>query len=107
MSAVVAGFSRFELRERFPHQTDNQTISQAGLPPVHLRWKALDMQHRNCRDMAVFMTILVVGVVLILIGVKAGSLSTVCLALSGLYGTWTGNRPRPRDEDEPTPDPPA
>lgn len=67
------------------------------------------MRSHNRLDSAVFIAILTAGVVLLLLGVPTNSLATVCVALSGLYGAWTGNRPAPRppDGDEPSTAPPT
>ncbi|MFF0596221.1 hypothetical protein [Streptomyces antibioticus] len=59
---------------------------------------------RNKLDLIVFIAVLGVGVVLLALGVSANSLATVSVALSGLYGAWTGTRPtgvpRSRDQDQ-------
>ncbi|MFE0730683.1 hypothetical protein ACFW2X_21005 [Streptomyces antibioticus] len=52
----------------------------------------------------VFIAVLGAGVVPLALGVSANSLATVSVALSGLYGAWTGTRPagapRSRDQDQ-------
>ncbi|MEU5599187.1 hypothetical protein [Streptomyces sp. NPDC020298] len=42
-------------------------------------------------DMIVFAAVLATGVLLTAIGVSANSLATISVALSGLYGAWTGS----------------
>ncbi|GGP82284.1 hypothetical protein [Streptomyces melanogenes] len=57
-------------------------------------------------DAAVFVAVLTTGALLILTGTPAGSLATICVALAGLYSTWTGHQqPRhaPHDEADDTP----
>ncbi|MCX5166624.1 hypothetical protein [Streptomyces antibioticus] len=59
---------------------------------------------RNKLDLIVFIAVLGVGVLLLALGVSANSLATVSVALSGLYGAWTGTRPtaapRSREQDQ-------
>ncbi|MFF3000061.1 hypothetical protein ACFVTC_36770 [Streptomyces sp. NPDC057950] len=45
-------------------------------------------------DMIVFLSILVAGVVLTLLGVPAGSIAGIAAALAALYGAWTTTRER-------------
>lgn len=46
--------------------------------------------HRRRLDLIVFLTILAAGTLLTVLGVSASSLATISVAMSGLYGTWTG-----------------
>ncbi|WP_371493463.1 hypothetical protein OG871_39100 [Kitasatospora sp. NBC_00374] len=64
------------------------------------------MRSRNKRrlDAIVFFAVLAAAVLMTVAGVRTGDLATVCVAVGGLYGAWTGNHRTP-----PTPDtePPA
>jgi EamA domain-containing membrane protein RarD len=48
------------------------------------------MNHHD--DLFVFLAVLAAGIVLIALGVSPGSLSTVAIALSGLYGAYRHQR---------------
>lgn len=47
---------------------------------------------RSKLDLTVFITVLVAGALFLALGVSANALATVSVALSGLYGAWTGTR---------------
>ena len=69
------------------------------------------MRHHNRRrlDVIVFMAILAAGTLLTILGVSASSLATISVALSGLYGTWTGvtrSSAAPQHSHEPPGEPP-
>ncbi|MFC4036768.1 hypothetical protein ACFO3J_35815 [Streptomyces polygonati] len=51
-------------------------------------------------DLIVFITVLGAGITLIALGVSPNDLSTIAVALSGLYGGWHG-RNRRSDTKEP------
>ncbi|QDQ15400.1 hypothetical protein [Streptomyces spectabilis] len=64
---------------------------------------------RRRTDLAAFLAVLVTGVVLILCGVKAETVSTVAIGLSTLYAAWQRQEGAPRDpdaRDAPGPHPP-
>ena len=49
---------------------------------------------RDEHDLAAFLSTLTAGTTLVLVGhVTAGSLTTICVALMGLYGAWLHFRP--------------
>ncbi|WP_037826382.1 hypothetical protein [Streptomyces sp. NRRL B-1347] len=61
---------------------------------------------RRRTDLAAFLAVLVTGVVLILCGVKAETVSTVAIGLSSLYAAWQRQDGAPRvpdARDEPEP----
>ncbi|MER5472608.1 hypothetical protein [Streptomyces sp. NPDC002685] len=45
---------------------------------------------RSKLDLIVFIAVLGAGALFLALGVSANALATVCVALSGLYGAWTG-----------------
>ncbi|SFH16657.1 hypothetical protein [Streptomyces mirabilis] len=47
---------------------------------------------RSKLDLTVFITVLGAGALFLALGVSANALATVSVALSGLYGAWTGTR---------------
>ncbi|TXS31365.1 hypothetical protein [Streptomyces sp. gb1(2016)] len=68
------------------------------------------MRTRSRLDLIAFLAILTMGTLMTALGVSASSLATIFLALSGLYGAWTGTRHKPEqphDTDKATSKPPA
>ncbi|MET8454393.1 hypothetical protein [Streptomyces sp. NPDC005209] len=55
-------------------------------------------------DLIVFTAVLITGVLLIAIGVSANALATISVALSGLYGAWTGTTRQTGPRADPRPD---
>ncbi|MEU0431904.1 hypothetical protein ABZ153_09700 [Streptomyces sp. NPDC006290] len=55
---------------------------------------------RSKFDLIVFITVLGAGAVFLALGVSANALATVCVALSGLYGAWTGTHSAARRQRE-------
>ncbi|GGV35507.1 hypothetical protein [Streptomyces spectabilis] len=54
---------------------------------------------RRRTDLAAFLAVLVTGVVLILCGVRAETVSTVAIGLSTLYAAWQRQEGTPRAPD--------
>ncbi|MGW3669197.1 hypothetical protein [Streptomyces sp. NPDC005141] len=55
---------------------------------------------RSKLDLIVFITVLGAGALFLALGVSANALATVCVALSGLYGAWTGTHSATRRQRE-------
>ncbi|QMU78398.1 hypothetical protein GXW83_24500 [Streptacidiphilus sp. PB12-B1b] len=70
---------------------------------------------RHRLDLIAFLAVLATGVLLTAMGISAGTLATIAVALSSLYGVWKGTGPAapptPHDSQPPgrtaPPDPPT